>query len=77
MPYNSILGYIFLSLSLFIMLYLQYTRNKPNKTIGILKIEIMLALLGLIFSLVALLNFVISLIYINKTLFFSYQIVFN
>ena len=66
MPYNSILGYIFLSLSLFIMLYLQYTKNKPNKTIEILKIEMMLALLGLIFSLTALLNFVISLIIINN-----------
>ena len=66
MPYNSILGYIFLSLSLFIMVYLQYTKNKPNKTIEILKIEMMLALLGLIFSLTALLNFIISLIIINN-----------
>ena len=65
MPYNSILGYIFLSLSLSIMVYLQYTKNKPNKTIKILKTEMMLVLLGLIFSLTALLNFVIALI-INK-----------
>lgn len=77
MPYHSILGYILLSLGLFIMLYLQYTRNKPDKTIKILKTEMFLSLLGLIFSLLALLNFVIALIYINKTLFFSYQIVFN
>ena len=62
MPYNTILGYIFLSLGLSIMVYLQYTRNKPNKTIGILETEIMLTLLGLIFSLTALLNFVIALI---------------
>ena len=65
MLYNSILGYIFLSLGLSIMVYLQYTRNKPNKTIGILKTEVKLTLLGLIFSLTALLNFVIALI-INK-----------
>ena len=65
MPYNSILGYIFLSLGLSIMVYLQYTRNKPNKTIEILKIEMMLALLGLIFSLTALLNFIVSLIINN------------
>lgn len=31
MPYHSILGYIFLSLSLSIMLYLQYTKNKHQK----------------------------------------------
>ena len=62
MPYNLILGYIFLSLSLFIMLYLQYTRNKKNKTTSVLKKEIMLSLLGLIFSLTASLNFVIALI---------------
>ena len=62
MPYNSILGYIFLSLGLSIMMYLQYTRNKPNKTTKTLKTEVMLALLGLIFSLTALLNFVIALI---------------
>ena len=65
MPYHSILGYIFLSLGLSIMVYLQYTRNKPDKTIKILKIEMFLSLLGLIFSLLALLNFVIALI-INK-----------
>ena len=65
MPYNLILGYIFLSLGLSIMVYLQYTRNKPNKTIKILKTEMMLALLGLIFSLTASLNFIVSLI-INK-----------
>ena len=65
MPYNTILGYTLLSLGLFIMLYLQYTRNKPDKTIKTLKIEMFLSLLGLIFSLLALLNFVIALI-INK-----------
>ena len=62
MPYNTILGYIFLSLSLSIMVYLQYTRNKPNKTIKILKTEMMLVLLGLIFSLIALSNFILSII---------------
>ena len=62
MPYNSILGYIFLSLSISIMLYLQYTRNKPDKTIKTLKAEISLVLLGLTFSLAALLNFIVSLI---------------
>ena len=62
MPYNSILGYIFLSLSLSIMVYLQYNRNKPDKTIKTLKAEISLTLLGLIFSLIALSNFILSII---------------
>ena len=62
MPYHSILGYIFLSLGLSIMLYLQYSRNKENKTVKTLEREMMLALSGLLFSLVALLNFIISFI---------------
>ena len=37
MPYHLILGYIFLSLALSIMLYLQYSRNKENKTTSVLK----------------------------------------
>ena len=62
MPYNSILGYIFLSLGLSIMVYLQYTKNKPDKTIKTLKIEMFLNLLGLVFSLIALSNFILSII---------------
>lgn len=66
MPYHLILGYILLSLSLFIMLYLQYTRNKKDKSITTIKKEVAIALLGLIFSLAALLNFVIILINTTK-----------
>ena len=66
MPYHLILGYILLSLSLFIMLYLQYTRNKKDKSITTIKKEAAIALLGLIFSLAALLNFVINLINTTK-----------
>lgn len=66
MPYHLILGYILLSLSLFIMLYLQYTRNKKDKSITTIKKEVAIALLGLIFSLAALLNFVINLINTTK-----------
>ena len=65
MPYHLILGYILLSLSLSIMLYLQYSRNKENKTTSVLKKEIMLSLLGLIFSLAASINFIISFINMN------------
>ena len=66
MPYHLILGYILLSLSLFIMLYLQYTRNKKDKSITTIKKEVAIALLGLIFSLAASLNFVIILINTTK-----------
>lgn len=66
MPYHLILGYILLSLSLFIMLYLQYTKNKKDKSITTIKKEVAIALLGLIFSLAALLNFVINLINTTK-----------
>ena len=66
MPYHLILGYILLSLSLFIMLYLQYTRNKKDKSITTIKKVVAIALLGLIFSLAALLNFVINLINTTK-----------
>ena len=62
MSYHLILGYILLSLSLFIMLYLQYTRNKKDKSTVTLKREVAIALLGVIFSSAALLNFVINLI---------------
>ena len=66
MFYHSILGYIFLSLALSIILYLQYTGNKKDKSITTIKKEIAIALLGLIFSLAASLNFVIYLINTTK-----------